>query len=74
MAQKANNYIVMAKYNGADLGELHIRFSLILRSLLLPAPDSSHPPKKKVYYSEEHYMDVLSEIKVRSYLYFKKLV
>ena len=38
MAQKANNYIVMARYNGADLGELHIRFSLILRSLLLPAP------------------------------------
>ena len=61
----------MAKYNGADFGKLHDRFSLILRKVLkkknkglyyCQSPDSSPPPLKKVY-SEEHYTDVLSKTK-----------
>lgn len=69
MAQKANNYIVMAKYSGANFGKLRDRFSLILRKILkkkslyyCQTPDSSPPPLKKMY-SEEYYMDVLSETK-----------
>lgn len=69
MAQKANNYLVMAKYSGANFGKLRDRFSLILRkilkkkkSLLLPDPWLLTTPLKKMY-SEEYYMDVLSETK-----------
>lgn len=40
MAQKANNYLVMAKYSGANFGKLRDRFSLILRKIL---------KKKKVF-------------------------
>lgn len=57
-AQKTNNYTVMAKYNGADLGKLHIGFSLIIKKAFITGR-----PKTKVCYSEEHGIDVLSEIK-----------
>lgn len=34
-AQKTNNYTVMAKYNGADLGDLQIGFSLIIKKVFI---------------------------------------
>ena len=73
MAQKANNYIVMAKYNGADFGKVHDRFSLVLRKVfkenktrkvfITARPLTPHHPLLKIVYLEEHYMDVLSKTK-----------
>lgn len=59
----------MAKYNEAVLGELHIRFSLIIKKVFITTRSHPLPPVKN---SEEHDINVLSDI-FKSYLYFENI-